>query len=106
MAKARGAPVNTVISNVPGPREPLYLAGARIEAIHPVSAIADGVGLNLTVMSYCGGLDFGVVVDRDIVDDPWPLADALREAQRELLALVPDEQPNGDAGQRATEVGG
>jgi WS/DGAT/MGAT family acyltransferase len=88
MAKARGAPVNTVISNVPGPREPLYLAGARLEALYPVSAIADGVGVNLTVMSYCGSLDFGIVADRDIVADAWPLAEALREAQDELLALV------------------
>jgi diacylglycerol O-acyltransferase / wax synthase len=90
MVNAREAPVNVVISNVPGPTTPLYLAGAQIEAIHPVSAIMDGIGLNLTVMSYCGGLDFGAVADRDIVDDPWPLASALAEAQDELLALVPE----------------
>ncbi len=88
MVSAREAPVNTVISNVPGPTKPLYLAGARLEAVYPVSAIMDGIGLNLTVFSYCGGVDFGVVVDRDLVDDPWPLAEALAEAQRELLALV------------------
>ena len=48
-----------------------------------------GVGLNLTVMSHCGGLYFGIVVDRDLVDDAWPLAAALHEAQAELVALVP-----------------
>ena len=68
------APVNTVISNVPGSPMPLYLAGARLEALYPVSAIMHGVGLNITVMSYLGGLNFGVVADRDMVDDPWPLA--------------------------------
>ena len=47
-----------------------------------------GVGLNVTVMSYLGGLNFGVVADRDMVDDPWPLADALARAQAELVALV------------------
>jgi hypothetical protein len=36
----------------------------------------------------CGGLDFGVVVDRDLVDDPWPLTAALRLAQAELVALA------------------
>lgn len=82
------APVNTVISNVPGPPIPLYFAGARLEALYPVSAIMDGVGLNLTVMSYDGALNFGVVADRELVDDPWPLADALQRAQSELLALV------------------
>ena len=88
MVNAREAPVNTVISNVPGPASPLFLAGARIEAITPVSGIMDGIGLNLTVLSYCGELNFGVVVDRDAVDDPWPIAAALRDAQRELFALV------------------
>ena len=52
----------------------------------------DGIALNLTVMSYCGGLDFGAVVDRDVVDDPWLLAEALSDAQRELLELVPADQ--------------
>ena len=47
-----------------------------------------GIGLNITVMSYCGELYFGVVADRDLVDDAWPLADELRRAQDELLALV------------------
>ena len=48
-----------MISNVPGPQFPLYLAGARLEANYPVSVITDGMGLNITVMSYCGHMDFG-----------------------------------------------
>jgi WS/DGAT/MGAT family acyltransferase len=87
------APVNTVISNVPGSPVPQYLAGARMEALYPVSAIMDGVGLNLTVMSYDGDVNFGVVVDRELVEDPWPLAEALKRAQAELLALVPTPEP-------------
>ena len=47
-------PCNVVISNVPGPQSPLYCAGARVDAMYPVSAILDGVGLNVTVLSYCG----------------------------------------------------
>jgi hypothetical protein len=83
------APVNTVISNVPGSPVPQYLAGARMRELYPVSAVMDGVGLNLTVFSYDGAVNFGVVVDRDLVDDPWPLAAALERAHAELLALVP-----------------
>jgi hypothetical protein len=60
-----------------------------MEALYPVSAIMDGVGLNLTVMSYDGAVNFGIVVDRELIEDPWPLADALQRAQAELLALVP-----------------
>jgi WS/DGAT/MGAT family acyltransferase len=60
---------NLVISNVPGPQFPLYLAGARLEANYPVSVITDGMGLNITVMSYMGSLDFGLVADRDQMPD-------------------------------------
>ncbi|WP_205697961.1 wax ester/triacylglycerol synthase family O-acyltransferase [Conexibacter sp. SYSU D00693] len=60
---------NLVISNVPGPQFPLYCAGARLVANHPVSVITDGMGLNITVMSYCGRLDFGIVADRDQMPD-------------------------------------
>src|SRR5206468_2673489 len=55
---------NLVISNVPGPQFPLYCTGAQILANYPVSVITDGLGLNITVMSYCGHLDFGIVADR------------------------------------------
>jgi len=82
------APFNTVVSNVPAWTTPQYLAGARLEALYPVSSIMHDVGLNLTVMSYCGRLDFGIVADRDLVDDAWPLADALGRSHDELLALL------------------
>jgi diacylglycerol O-acyltransferase len=77
---------NLVISNVPGPQFPLYLAGARLEANYPVSVITDGMGLNITVMSYMGHLDFGLVADRDQMPDLDRLLDWLRE---ELDALKP-----------------
>ena len=82
------AMVNTVISNMPGSPTPLYLRGARLEALYPISAVMHGIGLNITVMSHCGGLCFGVVADRDLVADAWPLAEELRRAHDELLALV------------------
>jgi WS/DGAT/MGAT family acyltransferase len=66
-------PLNLVISNVPGPRNPLFLAGAKLESIVPVSVVIDGVGLNMTVMSYRDRMDFGIVSDRDQIDDVWPL---------------------------------
>jgi diacylglycerol O-acyltransferase / wax synthase len=76
---------NLVISNVPGPQFPLYCAGARLDANYPVSVITDGMGLNITVMSYCGHLDFGIVADRDQMKDVWILLDWLSE-ELELLA--------------------
>jgi diacylglycerol O-acyltransferase / wax synthase len=76
---------NLVVSNVPGPQFPLYMAGARLVANYPVSVITDGMGLNITVMSYCGRLDFGIVADREQMRDVWMLIDWLREALAELL---------------------
>ena len=75
---------NLVISNVPGPQFPLYLAGARLEAHHPISVITDGMGLNITVMSYCGHLDFGIVADREQMPDVWSLMSWLTDALEEL----------------------
>jgi diacylglycerol O-acyltransferase len=88
-------PQNVVISNVPGPREPLFFAGARLEANYPVSVIVDGVGLNITVMSYRDHMDLGIVADREQVDDVWSLLDGARRALEELAMLVgvPAEAP-------------
>ena len=81
-------PVNLVISNVPGPRSPLFLAGAKLEAHYPVSVVVDGVGLNITVMSYLDHLDFGIVADRDQVADTWTLIDRLAHSLGELTESV------------------
>ena len=75
LADRVNSPVNVVISNVPGPRQPLYFAGARLDAYIPVSTISDGVGLNITVHSYADRLDFGLISDRDLVPDLWHLVD-------------------------------
>lgn len=81
-------PANVAISNVPGPSTPKYLGGARQRAQIPVSGVLDGIGINITVMSYMDSLDFGIVVDRDQLDDPWPVLDALRAGLDELRQLA------------------
>ena len=77
-------PFNVVISNVPGPREPLYLAGARLETYYPVSAVAEGQGLNITLQSYRDHLDFGLIACRELVPDIWRFAELFAEALEEL----------------------
>lgn len=86
------SPVNVVISNIPGPNHPLYAAGAKLKHFYPVSTIADGVGLNLTVQSYDGKLDFGFVADRELVPDLWLMIDLLHESVKELHELALAEQ--------------
>lgn len=76
---------NLVISNVPGPQFPLYMAGAKLVANYPVSVILDGMGLNITVMSYMGHMDFGIIADRDQMPDVDVLLPYLREELEALL---------------------
>ncbi|MEO3857906.1 wax ester/triacylglycerol synthase family O-acyltransferase [Acrocarpospora sp. B8E8] len=84
---ARTVPVmNLMISNVPGPQLPLYICGARVLAQFPVSVITDvSGGINITVFSYDGFLDVGIVADREMVPDIWDFIDYLQDALAELM---------------------
>jgi len=80
---------NVAISNVPGPRVPLFLAGAHMLSYFPVSIVVHGVALNITVQSYDGQLCFGLLACRDAVPDLPRLARDLRAAMDELGTLDP-----------------
>jgi diacylglycerol O-acyltransferase len=84
----RIAPFNLFISNVPGPRVPLYYAGAELLCYYPLSAIADGQGLNITVLSYRDRLFFGLTACRELVPDVDRLAGYLREETEALVSAV------------------
>lgn len=77
---------NLAISNVPGPPVPLYLAGARVLHHFPVSIVTHGLGLNITVNSYAGWLDFGLVACKDIAPKLDSLASGLTRALNVLIA--------------------
>src|SRR5690606_8512824 len=89
---------NLVISNVPGPPFPIYLAGAEVKAIFPLGPVMEGAGLNLTVMSYRGNVDFGFMVASDLVPDVWDMAGAVRPAFEELLAAAAEQKKLAAAG--------
>jgi WS/DGAT/MGAT family acyltransferase len=76
---------NVVISNVPGPDFPLYLAGAELEAGFPLGPAMDGMGVNVTVMSYRGVLYWGVISCPETVPTVWRITDAVPLALDELL---------------------
>lgn len=88
-------PANLVISNVAGPRVPLYLAGARMLTYWPMSIVVHGMALNVTVESYDGTLHFGLVACARALPDVRDLADCLRAAHAELSALAA-EAASGD----------
>jgi hypothetical protein len=68
---------NVVVSNVPGPPLPLYFAGAKLLHHWPLSIVSHGLGLNITVESYAGQLEFGVTTGLAAVDQPRAIADGL-----------------------------
>ena len=100
----RVAPLaNLVISNVPGPQVPLYLAGARVLSCYPVSIPVHGMALNITVQSYNGSLDFGLIACQRTVPDLALLAEQLQLACQELLQAVrPAPAPRRQARRRPT----
>ena len=79
---------NIVISNVPGPPVALFLAGAKMTANFPVSIVTHGLGLNITIQSYNGSLDYGLIACKRTVPKLREFADAMLAAHQELLALV------------------
>ena len=88
---------NVTISNVPGPDQPLYFNGARLEAMYPVSLIAHGGALNITCLSYAGTLNFGFTGCRDTLPHMQRLAVYTGDALEELEALA---KPQGKRASR------
>jgi WS/DGAT/MGAT family acyltransferase len=98
LAMVPGVLFNLFVSNVPGPQLPLYIAGAKVEGIYPVSAVTDmSGGLNITLFSYNGSLDFGLIACREMLPDVWNLIGYLQDAMAEMVALVPGGSESGPA---------
>ncbi len=95
---------NVTISNVPGPDHSLYLNGAKLEAMYPISLLSHGQALNVTCLSYAGRIHFGFTGCRDTLPHMQRLAIYAGEAMQELKALgapvTPESSPRGAAGAR------
>lgn len=79
---------NLVVSNVPGPKEPMYFLGARAVSVYPISALPPMTALNVTACSYAGTLFFGLVAGRTAIPDLDRLTSHLDEACAELARLT------------------
>jgi WS/DGAT/MGAT family acyltransferase len=79
---------NLVVSNIPGPPMPMYLAGARMRTNFPVSIVTHGMALNVTVQSYDGALYFGIVACRRAMPDIDLFVACMDAAHQELLAAA------------------
>jgi WS/DGAT/MGAT family acyltransferase len=81
-------PGNCVVSNVRLADSPLYIAGAKIVSMVPMSVLAPTQGINITVVTYAGELHFGVVVDPRLCAAPWVIAEGISKSLSELQAAM------------------
>jgi diacylglycerol O-acyltransferase len=93
---------NVVVTNVPGPQIPLYLAGKRMVDTFPMVPLAKNQALGIALLSYAGRINFGLVGDFDLMWDLDDFADDLRESLSELAAeagveLTAEERPFAQA---------
>jgi WS/DGAT/MGAT family acyltransferase len=93
LAEQLPAIVNVLISNVPGPKEPLYCAGAKMVHYFPVSIPSNGSVLNITVQSYRDNLDFGLIACRAAVPDIEKLVEFLIDEFERLKKAAGGTQP-------------
>ncbi|RKG34574.1 WS/DGAT/MGAT family O-acyltransferase [Acinetobacter tianfuensis] len=84
---------NLVISNVPGPQDPLYWNGARLEALYPASIILDGQALNITMTSYLDKLEVGLTACRNALPKMQNLLQHLEDEIQRFEEIVDTDHP-------------
>jgi WS/DGAT/MGAT family acyltransferase len=99
---------NLVISNVPGPDFPLYLGGAVLRSGFPLGPVMDGMGVNITVMSYRSVLYWGIHGCPDTIPRLWNLTAAVPPALDELLAAAgePEADYRSEEAEQAVRASG
>jgi WS/DGAT/MGAT family acyltransferase len=80
---------NLIISNVRSSNKPMYIAGARLETMYPMSIITPGMAVNFTCVSYSEQVDIGVTIEPQLVPEPWAIIDGLHRAIKEYKGLIP-----------------
>src|SRR5262245_6676789 len=100
-ARAASGPINTIVTNVPGPQFPLYLQGARMLEIYPQVPLLEGLGVGIALASYDGFVHWGFNSDPDLVPDADVFVEQIRASYRRVaeLAPAPPQQP-AEAGRR------
>jgi WS/DGAT/MGAT family acyltransferase len=91
---------NTVVTNVPGPQIPLYVLGRELQDIFPVGFLPPNHALFVAIMSYNGGVNFGLLADYDSMDDVEVITAGIERAVAELLeaakARAAEDEPAED----------
>lgn len=82
---------NAAISNVPGPREPLYMGAMKLNNWISMGMVAHGLGLNTTVWSYAGQFNLCILADKKLLPDGWELIAYFRDAFAEYRVLLDEK---------------
>ncbi|HEX9236489.1 MAG TPA: wax ester/triacylglycerol synthase family O-acyltransferase [Actinomycetota bacterium] len=90
LAARHRPPINLVVSNVPGPSVPLYLAGAKLVALYSVGPVLESVGLNVTVWSYIDQMNFAAYACRERLPQVHRVTEGLADSLGELLKAADD----------------
>jgi len=93
-AQAAQGPINSIVTNVPGPQFPLYLQGAKLEALYPQVPLLEGMGLGIALMSYDGQVCWGFNANPDLVPDLSTFVELVRESF-DRVAESAGVQPGG-----------
>jgi diacylglycerol O-acyltransferase len=83
---------NLIVTNIPGPQMPLYVLGRELQELFPIAFLPKDHALAVAIMSYNGGLDFGLLGDYDALPDIDLIAEGLEESLAELLAIARGQQ--------------
>jgi hypothetical protein len=75
---------NLIVTNVPGPQMPLYVLGRELQDVFPVAFLPQHHALAVAIMSYNGGIDFGLLADYDAMDDVDAIAEGIEASIAEL----------------------
>ncbi len=97
--------LNLVVTNVPGPQQPLYVGGARLLEIAPYLPLGPNVALGIAVLSYDGKLGFGLIGDYDVLSDIGALADQFQDSWQELIAAIDRPARRRASGGRGNQRG-
>jgi diacylglycerol O-acyltransferase / wax synthase len=92
---------NLIVTNIPGPQLPLYLLGRRLDDLYPVAFLPENHALAVAIMSYNGGIDFGLLADYDALPDIEVMASGIDACLHELLAAAHSRAPGSPSGAAA-----
>jgi hypothetical protein len=84
---------NLIVTNVPGPQFPLYILGRQMQDLLPVAFLPKDHALAVAIMSYDGGMDFGLLADYDAMPDLELVGEGIRESVAELVAAAREQRP-------------